>query len=59
MEKPTRNNVTYRPGTGSVLMFAHGFGCDDSRFLVLDVVGHCPHLSAPDAAAAAIEAFLA
>jgi sigma-B regulation protein RsbQ len=31
----------------------------DSRLVVLDTSGHCPHLSAPEATAAAIRAFLA
>jgi sigma-B regulation protein RsbQ len=30
----------------------------DSRFVMLDAVGHCPNLSAPDQTAAAIEEFL-
>lgn len=30
----------------------------DSRLVMLDVVGHCPHLSAPQAVLAAIDAFL-
>ena len=31
----------------------------DSKLVVIDNTGHCPHLSAPDASVAAIEAFLA
>ena len=31
----------------------------DSQFVLLDAVGHCPNLSAPDATIAAIERFLA
>jgi len=30
----------------------------DSRFVVLDAVGHCPHVSAPDEMAAAMRAFV-
>ena len=30
----------------------------DSTFVLLDTTGHCPHLSAPDATAEAIEAFI-
>ena len=31
---------------------------EDSSFVLLDASGHCPHLSAPDATAAAIAAFV-
>jgi sigma-B regulation protein RsbQ len=27
-----RNNVIYRPGSGQILMFAHGFGCDQTMW---------------------------
>jgi sigma-B regulation protein RsbQ len=30
----------------------------DSRLEVLDVAGHCPHLSAPEETAASIKAFV-
>jgi sigma-B regulation protein RsbQ len=30
----------------------------DSRLLTLDAIGHCPHVSDPDATAAAIAAFV-
>jgi sigma-B regulation protein RsbQ len=30
----------------------------DSRLIMLDAVGHCPNLSAPDATVAAIREFL-
>lgn len=32
MDALQRNNVNYRQGSGPVLMFAHGFGCDQSMW---------------------------
>ena len=45
-----RNNVRIIGRGDTPMLFLHGCGCDN--------VGHCPHLSAPDAVAAAITAFL-
>ncbi|QYG92294.1 alpha/beta hydrolase [Iamia sp. SCSIO 61187] len=51
----SREDVIARPVVGA---YVHE-NIPDSEMVVLDAVGHCPNLSAPDETVAAIEAFVA
>ena len=52
--------------TGRPVVFAHGYGCDQSvrrnlpgsTLVAMNATGHCPNLSAPAETIAAIRAFL-
>ena len=60
-----RNNVKVSgDDSGRPMVFAHGFGCDQSMWrhvapaFEADDPGRCPSLSAPEATTAAIRSFL-
>lgn len=59
-------------GAGPTLLYAHGFGCNQAvwerwlaehlphgRYALLDVAGHCAHMSHPERVADAMRRWLA